>query len=297
MKRLVSLALAVALCCAAAGALAQGEEYIAAIYVEDEISEYAYGYDHLGTLQMINALMEDPDNRGIFLYLNSPGGYLYESDELYEKLMRYKAETGNGIYCYVGAQACSGAFYAAMAADYIAAGKMSEVGNVGVYLETISYDGLYEKLGVEYNVISTGENKLEGIPTLTDEQREIVSSRIEEALDFFVDVIEQGRGLDEQNVRLLTDGRIYTATQAKERGLIDAVMTYDDAQDDMYGRFFGAELPVLYIEDILEDYGEDYMTYEGYPYDEQDSGSPIFDWLTDGFGARGGERLMAMRNE
>ena len=182
MKCWISLLLALTMTCCAAGALAQERDYIAAIYVEDEISEYAYGYDHLGTLELIDTLMEDADNRGIYLYLNSPGGYLYESDELYEKLMRYKAQTGNGIYCYIGAQACSGAFYVAMAADYIAAGKMSEVGNVGVYLETVSYQGLYEKLGIEYNIISTGENKLEGIPTLTQTQREIITERIKEAL-------------------------------------------------------------------------------------------------------------------
>ena len=120
MKRVIALLLALALSGASAMVLAQDDGYIAVVCVEDEISEYAYGYDHLSTLQMINALMEDPDNHGIFLYLNSPGGYLYESDELYEKLMRYKAQTCNGVYCYVGAQACSGAFYAAMAADYIA---------------------------------------------------------------------------------------------------------------------------------------------------------------------------------
>ena len=94
MKRLIGILLTLALLCACAGASAQGREYIAAIYIEDEISEYAYDYDHLGTLQMINAIIDDPDNAGIFLFLNSPGGYLYESDELYEKLMYYKRATG-----------------------------------------------------------------------------------------------------------------------------------------------------------------------------------------------------------
>lgn len=299
MKRVIALLLALALSGASAMVLAQDDGYIAVVCVEDEISEYAYGYDHLSTLQMINALMEDPDNHGIFLYLNSPGGYLYESDELYEKLMRYKAQTGNGVYCYVGAQACSGAFYAAMAADYIAAGKMSEVGNVGVYLETISYDGLYEKLGIEHHVLITGENKLEGVPTLTDAQREIVMGRLEEGLDFFVEVIRLGRGMDEQTARQLTDGRIFTATQAKERGLIDAVMTYDEAVDDMLGRFFGAQLPMLYMEDILDlddGYGAEYGTY---PYDTQDTQekNPLFDWLLDGAGARRDGRLLALRRE
>ena len=295
MKCWISLLLALTMTCCAAGALAQERDYIAAIYVEDEISEYAYGYDHLGTLELIDTLMEDADNRGIYLYLNSPGGYLYESDELYEKLMRYKAQTGNGIYCYIGAQACSGAFYVAMAADYIAAGKMSEVGNVGVYLETVSYQGLYEKLGIEYNIISTGENKLEGIPTLTQTQREIITERIKEALGFFVERIQEGRGIDAQEAQRLTDGRIFTATQAQAYRLIDAVMTYDEAQEDMLERFFGAQLPVLSIEDILEGYGEDYAPYPYGASDAQDAGGTLLDWLTDGLGARGGGRLAAMR--
>lgn len=296
MKRIVSLALMLALLCTGCVAVAQEHGYVAAIYVEDEISEYAYAYDHLSTLQMINAIVDDPENCGIFLYLNSPGGYLYESDELYEKLMYYKKETGRKIYCYIGAQACSGAFYAAMAADYIAAGKMSEVGNVGVYLETMSYDGLYEKLGIEHNVISTGENKLEGIPTLTDAQREIVTSRIDEALGFFVDVIMKGRALESDAAWALTDGRVFTATQAKERGLIDAILTYDAAQDDMYGRFFGGAEETKYIEDILG-LEEEYEGGYGPSYlDGMDFENPFADWL---FGDSGmkthGERLLALR--
>lgn len=298
MKRMICLVLVLALAGMNCSALAQESGYIAAIYVEDEISEYAYAYDHLGTLQMINAIIDDPENCGIFLYLNSPGGYLYESDELYEKLMYYKKETGRKVYCYIGAQACSGAFYAAMAADYIAAGKMSEVGNVGVYLETMSYDGLYEKLGIEHNVLSTGENKLEGIPTLTEAQREIVESRLLEGLGFFVDVIEKGRGLEEGDAWALTDGRIFTATQAMERGLIDAVCTYDAAQNDMYDRFFGGVSDTKYIEDILEldeGYGEAFgPSYPG----EMEFENPFAQWL---FGDAGmkthGDRLLALRRD
>ena len=78
MKRVLCLLLLLGLLSLSVGAFAQGEKYIAAIYIEDEISEYAYDYDHLGTLQMINAIIDDPDNAGIFLFLNSPGGYLYE---------------------------------------------------------------------------------------------------------------------------------------------------------------------------------------------------------------------------
>ena len=100
MKRVIALLLALALSGASAMVLAQDDGYIAVVCVEDEISEYAYGYDHLSTLQMINALMEDPDNHGIFLYLNSPGGYLYESDELYEKLMELPPKYRQVLYLY-----------------------------------------------------------------------------------------------------------------------------------------------------------------------------------------------------
>lgn len=297
MKRLICMLLTLAMACASVGALAQGNGYIAAIHVEDEISEYAYYYDHLGTLQMINALIDDPYNKGIFLFLNSPGGYLYESDELYEKLMYYKRETGRKIYCYIGAQACSGAFYAAMAADYIAAGKMSEVGNVGVYTETMSYDGLYEKLGIEHNVISTGENKLEGIPTLTDAQREIVTARIEEGLGYFVDVIIAGRGISQEEARALTDGRVFTASQAIERGLIDAVMTYDAAQDDMYDRFFAGVYETRYIEDIL-DYDESGMQDEWLYPEGAGFDNPFMDWLFGSMGVKApGDRLLALRRD
>lgn len=291
MKR-ITLLLCVLLCALPISAGAQA--YIAKIFVEDEISEYAYDYDHLGTLELLDAIIDDPENEGIFLYLNSPGGYMFETDELYQKIMRYKEKTGRGVYCYIGAQACSGALYVAMAADYIAAGRMSDVGDVGVYMETISYEQLYVNLGIEHNVLVTGENKLEGQPTLTQEHREIIMSRLEEALGFFVDVIASGRGFTQEQARALTDGRIFTATQAMERGLIDAVFTYDQAKEDMFTRFFEQELPMRSMQSILDiDESED---ENDQAQEAETPQTQLFDWLLDGMGSRTGDgRILAMR--
>lgn len=270
------------------------EHYIAYVTVEDALAEDSYYYNHLATLEMMNVLIEDEYNDGIFLYLNTPGGYMYETDELYLKLMRYKEKTGRKIYVYIGSQACSGGFYVAMAGDYIAAGRMSELGNVGLWTQTYSYAGLYDMLGIENEVIVTGDNKLEGHPTLTDGQRELVMARLEEGLGFFVQVIMDGREMTQEQARELTDGRIFTATQALDKGMIDAVLSYDDAKDNMQTFFGGKDLPLYGMRKVLfrseEVLGEessfdlgdddkDDVRTEVDDEDEDGSVSTLFDWL------------------
>ena len=102
------------------------------------------GYDHNATLDYIDELMEDDSNNGIFLDVDSGGGTVYESDEMYLKLMEYKEKTGRPIHAYFNGTACSGAYYISCAADYISQNRNGWTGSIGVIISTTNLSGLYE---------------------------------------------------------------------------------------------------------------------------------------------------------
>lgn len=211
------------------GQFAREEKNLALLFIEDELIEGASYYDHVGTLEAIEDLVYDNKNAALLVVFNTPGGGLYESDELHHALMTYKAATGRPVYAYMKQQCCSGGVYAAMAADTIYASRMTITGSVGVYVETYSEAGLLEKLGIEREYITTGENKVSGYPTLTESQRAIEQAMVDEGFEFFKAVVREGRGLTDEQMAPFLDGRILTALQAKEYGLIDEVLYYDEA--------------------------------------------------------------------
>ena len=135
-----------------------GSSYLATLYIEGELLEGDSYYDHLGTLDAIDELIYDEQNAALLLVFNTPGGGLYESDELYHQIMVYKEMTGRPVLAYMKQECCSGGVYAAMAADVIYASRMTITGSVGVYVTTYSEAGLLEKLGITQEYISTGEN-------------------------------------------------------------------------------------------------------------------------------------------
>ncbi len=188
-------------------------------------------YNHGGTLNYIKTLAEDSNNCGIFLDLDTPGGSVYESDELYLALMAYKEATGRPIFAYMNHQACSGGYYVAMAADEIWGNRNGITGSIGVIISISNYTGLYEQLGIGTEYIISGENKTMGAADLplTEEQRAIYQSVVDEAYDQFTGIICAGRGLTKEVLLPLADGRIYTTTQALELNLIDGVSNREDA--------------------------------------------------------------------
>lgn len=226
------------------GVVTPTEDYIAVIevvgtiYSEPTVSMWgaSEGYDHPATMNYVDQLMEDDYNKGILLYMNTPGGEVTASDDLYLKLMEYKKVTGNKIYCYYADQSCSGGYYISMAADEIYANRNCWTGSIGVIISLSNMQGLYEKLGVKEINITSGANKAMGSAgeELTAEQRDILQSMVDEAYDQFVSIIVDGRGLSEDKVRELGDGRIYTAKQALEEDLIDGICTEDEYYDRIY---------------------------------------------------------------
>ena len=162
---------------------------------------------------------------------------MYESDEVYLKIREYQKETKRPVYAYFASQATSGGYYISAPSDKILANRNCWTGSIGVTMGTI-YDisGLLEKYGIKSESITSGPNKAMGSLTepMTDQQREIWQSMVDEAYDQFVGIVADGRKLDESYVRSIADGRIYTAKQAKANKLVDDVVnTYDDAVAQM----------------------------------------------------------------
>lgn len=197
-------------------------------------------YHHSWTLKKIDQLKSDSNNRGLIIAVNTPGGGVYESDELYLAIKDYKETTGRPVYSYMKSQATSGGYYISAPCDKIIANRNCWTGSIGVTIGTM-YDitGLLKKYGVKTVTITSGKNKAMGSYTneLTEEQQEILQSLVDEAYEQFVGIVAEGRGMSVKDVKKLADGRIYTAKQAKANGLIDEIATYDEAVDDMKKRF------------------------------------------------------------
>ena len=230
------------------------EEYVGVLHIEGTISsadttsllysgDSIYSQEYI--LTAIDALQNDENNKGILLYIDTPGGEVYATDEVYTALLEYKTVTKRPIYAYFASYACSGGYYIAMAADEIYAHRMSTTGSIGVTYGThIDLSGLCEKLGIGVQDISSGDNKAMGsyFAPLTEEQIAIYESQLDECYGYFVDVVEAGRGLSEDEVKAVADGRTYTAKQAKDLSLIDGIGEYEDYAASVSSRLGNAVL-------------------------------------------------------
>ena len=213
-------------------------DYIGVVYLTGTITdgESGDGYNQSWILNRIDDMAEDSLNKGLVLYIETPGGSAYASRDLYLDLLYYKEQTGRPVYVYMGSQATSGGYYVSMAADKIYAHEECWTGSIGVIIGSLyDFSGLMEKYGVKAENITSGSNKDIGtyIKPMTDEQRQILQSLVDDSFDRFVQAVVDGRKLPEAKVRELADGRIYSANQALEHGLIDAIGTIDDTVADM----------------------------------------------------------------
>ena len=216
------------------------EPFIAKLDIEGTImsgggvtSFAADGFDLDYILDYIDRLAACENNAGILLFIDSGGGEMKASDEVYLKLMDYKRETGRPVYAYFDGTACSAAYYIAMAADNIWANRNCVCVNIGVYIETYNLKGLFDKYGVEEIMIKSSDNK--GIGALgqewTEEQLAIYQSIVDLYYDQFLDVVSAGRGMTKDQVKALDDGREMLASQALQAGFIDGVCRYSEYED------------------------------------------------------------------
>lgn len=187
-------------------------------------------YDHRQFLQSITHAGKDESVDGIILNVNTPGGGVVESAEIHARLVEVQEKYNKPLYVSMGNTAASGGYYVSAPADKIVAHPATLTGSIGVIMESVNYAELADKLGIDFNTIKSGEFKdiMSSSREMTDEEEGILQTMIDELFDDFVQVIVEGRGMAEEDVRKLADGRIYTGKQAQENGLIDEVGSLED---------------------------------------------------------------------
>lgn len=215
--------------------LVDKKSFVAAIYIEGTIEDANASYNQKWILSTINNLKYDSNNIAIALYINSPGGGVYQADEVYLSLLDYKT-TGKKVYVYMGPLAASGGYYISCAADKIYANRNTLTGSIGVISSQVfDLTELMENLGIESTTIYSGDNKNMGSFTepFTYEQQEIMQTICDEYYEQFLSIVIKERNLPEKWCRELADGRVYTASQAVNNGLIDSISTWDEMITDL----------------------------------------------------------------
>jgi len=212
--------------------------YVGVIPIEGTIADSAaatvftdVAYDHQKVLNSIDEMANANNNKGILLRINSPGGTVSASDELYLKLKAYREKTDRPVYVYAEDMACSGALYIAMASgNKIYANRNAWIGSIGVIISMMNYKELYDKLGIKEINITSGENKALGTPgeELTEDQREVLQALVDSAYEQFVGIVATGRDMTPAQARALADGSIWGAKRAYENGLVDGVLSYEE---------------------------------------------------------------------
>ena len=206
--------------------------YIARLYITGTIQEAGETYNQQWLMDTIDALDNDKNNLAIVLYIDSPGGSVYESDETFLRLLKY-AEN-KPVYAYFASMAASGGYYIGCASKYIMANRNCWTGSIGVIAgQFIDLTGLMEKYGVKSKTIHSGKNKIMGSydEPFNKEQEAIMQAICDECYEQFTDIVAKSRRLPIEQVRKLADGRVYTAKQAKENKLIDAVGSWEELLD------------------------------------------------------------------
>lgn len=203
------------------------DETIQKISIEGEIgAEMTNTYSRASIINQIKEAKSNSNVKAILLSVNTPGGGVYETAELYNELKN----SGKDVYVSMKKQATSGGYYVSMAAKKIFANTETTTGSLGVIMSFVSAQKYLNDHGIKQETIRSGEQKAIGglLEDLPESTRKIYQEQNKEAYDRFVKAIAQGRNMSEDEVRKLADGRTYTGTQAVENKLIDKIGTEED---------------------------------------------------------------------
>lgn len=183
-------------------------------------------------VKQIRHYAEQDNVLAIVIRLNSPGGGVAASQEIFEAIGKAR-DQGKYVVASMGSIAASGALYVACAVDTVVANPGSLVGSIGVIFQFPVYEQLLDKVGIRLETIRSGEFKDVGNPSrsITPREEEMLQSVIDDTFDQFVDVVAEGRNLDRDSVLSFATGAIFTGQQALDLGLVDILGDYNDAID------------------------------------------------------------------
>jgi protease IV len=177
-------------------------------------------------IKKIRILENHPDIRGIVIHINSPGGAVAPSQEIYEEILRIRQKIP--VYASLASVAASGGYYIAIAANKIYANSGSITGSIGVILQTYNIQKLMDKIGIYPEIIKSGEIKDIGssFRKMTLTEKKLLKSLITDTHQQFIEAVAKNRPIDLELVKTLADGRIFTGNQAIQTKLIDQIGTF-----------------------------------------------------------------------
>lgn len=215
-----------------------GGDYIARVVVNGVIATSP------GRLAAIERLAEDERVKAVIVRINSPGGTTAGGEELYEALMRLNAE--KPVIAVINELGASAAYMTAIATDRIFARRLSLVGSVGVLYQHINAAGLMQTIGVDIDKVASGELKAEPDmdEPLEGAARDSFQELVDDSFAWFLEVVQERRGLDDAQLASIADGRIFNGRVAMELGLIDEFGGEAEALNWLSTADVDEELPV-----------------------------------------------------
>lgn len=201
------------------------DDRIALIRVEGVI------LDSQTTIGELKRFSENPSVKAIVIRIDSPGGGVVPSQEIYDAVKRVRSKNNKAVIASMGSVAASGGYYIAAATDRIVANPGTLTGSIGVIMETANVEGLLQKIGVEGVVIKSGKYKDIGSPLrkMSADDRGLLQAVMDDVHKQFIEAVAEGRSLELRAAQALADGRIFTGRQAKEAKLVDELGDLEDA--------------------------------------------------------------------
>jgi protease-4 len=181
-------------------------------------------------VRQVKKYREDRSIKALLIRIDSPGGGVVPSQEMYEELKKTRA-TGKPVVVSMGSLAASGGYYVACGASRLVANRGSLTGSIGVISEFLQFREAMDKLGIDVKTIKSGKLKDAGSPVrkMTEDDQKYFQSLMDGVHRQFITVVEEERKLDHAKAMALADGRVFTGEQAVAEGLVDTIGTYEEA--------------------------------------------------------------------
>ncbi len=180
-------------------------------------------------VEQINEFADDRRIKAVVLRIDSPGGGVAPSQEIYQAVRELKKK--KKVVASMGSVAASGGYLIAVAADRVVANPGSITGSISTVMHYANVEELLKKVGVRSSVVKSGKFKDIGSPTreMTAEEKSLIQAIVDDIYDQFVRTIAENRKLPLQRIFELADGRIFSGRQAKDLGLVDELGGLQDA--------------------------------------------------------------------
>jgi len=211
------------------------KDKIAVIYVTGVISSSEDGAAGEGGMvadieEQLQQAVDDKHVKAIILRINSPGGEVVASDEIYQAVVA--ARDKKPVVASIDTVGASGAYYIAVGADYLMANELSITGSIGVIMESFTYGDLADKIGIKFYTFKSGKYKdiMNPAREPTEDEKALVQGLIMEVYEKFVGIVAEERRMKVDALKNgLADGRILSGKQALEAGFVDGVGYFEDA--------------------------------------------------------------------